>query len=85
MTEFVADVNRLLARNGIGFELTDEGKAMRLGPALLRAALADILFHSGDRETDRLSIRVVSFYRLTPKTGAMNSKNCGTRSNGSRR
>ena len=54
LKEFVADVNRLLARNGIGFELTDEGRAMRLGPALLRAALADVLFHSGDPETDRL-------------------------------
>ena len=26
LKEFVADVNRLLARNGIGFELTAEGK-----------------------------------------------------------
>jgi hypothetical protein len=54
LKEFVIDVNRLLARNGIGFELTAEGKAMRLGPALLRAALAAALFHSGDPETDRL-------------------------------
>lgn len=54
LKEFVADVNRLLARNGISFELTSEGKAMRLGPALLRTALADALFHSGDAETDRL-------------------------------
>jgi hypothetical protein len=54
LREFVADVNRLLARNGIGFELTAEGKAIRLGPALLRAALADASFHTGDAETDRL-------------------------------
>jgi hypothetical protein len=54
LKEFVADVNRLLARNGIGFELTAEGKAIRLGPALLRDALADAWFHSGDPETDRL-------------------------------
>jgi hypothetical protein len=54
LKEFVADVNRLLARNGIGFELTDEGKATRLGPVLLRDALAGALFHSGDAETDRL-------------------------------
>ena len=52
--EFVADVNRLLARNGIGFELTTEGKAKRIGPPLLRDVLADALFHSGDAETDRL-------------------------------
>jgi hypothetical protein len=54
LKELVADVNRLLARNGIGFELTAEGRAMRLGPAALRDAVADALFHSGDAETDRL-------------------------------
>jgi hypothetical protein len=54
LKEFVADANRLLSRNGIGFELTPEGKAMRLGPSLLREALADALFHTGDAETDRL-------------------------------
>ena len=54
LKEFVTDVNRLLARNGIAFELSPEGKAMRLGPTLLRDALAEALFHSGDAETDRL-------------------------------
>jgi hypothetical protein len=54
LNEFVADVNRVLARNGIGFELTAEGTAKRRGPALLRDALAGALFHSGDAETDRL-------------------------------
>jgi hypothetical protein len=52
--EFVADVNRLLVRNGIAFELTPQGKASRLGPALLRAALTDALFHTGDFEVDSL-------------------------------
>jgi hypothetical protein len=54
LKEFIADVNRLLARNGIAFELTPEGQAMRLGPTLLRDALAAAFFHSGDAETDRL-------------------------------
>lgn len=54
LAEFVSDVNRLFARNGIAFELTSEGKAARLGPALLRDALADTQFHTGDAETDRL-------------------------------
>jgi hypothetical protein len=54
LKEFVADVNRLLARNGIGFELTAEGTALRLGPALLRDALAAALFHTGDTETGQL-------------------------------
>jgi hypothetical protein len=54
LREFIADVNRLLARNGIAFELTAEGEARRLGPALLRDVLVNALFHSGDAETDRL-------------------------------
>jgi hypothetical protein len=54
LNEFVTDVNRLLARNGIAFELTNEGNAIRLGPAVLRDALATTLFHTGDAETDRL-------------------------------
>lgn len=54
LKDFISDVNRLLARNGISFELTAQGKAMRLGPALLREAVADALFHTGDAETDHL-------------------------------
>ena len=54
LIEFVADVNRLFARNGIAFEMTDEGRINRLGPALLRDALAVASFHTGDLETDRL-------------------------------
>ena len=86
LKEFVADVNRLLARNGIGFELTAEGKAMRLGPALLRDALANALFHSGDIETDRLleEFRVVLFCRRTSKIGATASRNYGTLSSASK-
>jgi hypothetical protein len=54
LREFVADVDRLLARNGIAFELTADGQAVRLGPAHLREALATALFHTGDGEADRL-------------------------------
>jgi hypothetical protein len=54
LSEFIADVDRLLARNGIGFELTAEGRAVRLGPPHLREALALAVFHTGDGETDRL-------------------------------
>ena len=42
--------HRHLVRTG----LPAEGKAMRLGPALLCDALVDTFFHSGDAETDRL-------------------------------
>jgi hypothetical protein len=54
LKEFVGDVNRLLARNGVAFELTASGQAVRLGPPLLREGLAAALFHTGDAETDRL-------------------------------
>src|SRR5205814_10028119 len=54
LKEFVADVNRVMARNGVAFELTTDGQARRLGSPLLREALADVLFHTGDTETDRL-------------------------------
>jgi hypothetical protein len=54
LKEFVGDVNRFFGRNGISFELTTEGKAIRIGPALLRDALASALFHTGDAQTDRL-------------------------------
>lgn len=54
LREFVADVDRLLARNGIGFELMANGQAVRLGPAQLREALSAARFHTGDAETDRL-------------------------------
>ena len=39
---------------GIGFELTADGQALRLGPAQLREALTAARFHTGDAETDRL-------------------------------
>lgn len=54
LREFIADVDRLFARNGIAFELSAEGQAVRLGPVHLREALAMAVFHTGDSETDRL-------------------------------
>src|SRR5262249_55675367 len=54
LREFIDDVNRLFARNGIAFELTLEGRAIRLGPALLLDVLAIAEFHTGDVQTDRL-------------------------------
>jgi hypothetical protein len=54
LKEFVADVNRLLARNGVALALTPEGQAVRLGPPVLRHALASALFRTGDAITDSL-------------------------------
>lgn len=54
LAKFVADVNRLLARNGVAFELTAEGKARRLLPVHLGQALALANFATGDGVTDAL-------------------------------
>ena len=54
LAAFIADVNRLLARNGVAFEMTAEGKIQRLLPAALRVALLQARFLTGDPETDRL-------------------------------
>ena len=79
-------MNRLLTRNGIAFELTPEGRAMRLGPPLVRDAIAGTFFHSGDAETDRLLEDARRLILLpTSKTDATDSKSYGTHSNVSRR
>lgn len=54
LATFVADVNRLFARNGVAFELTPIGEARRLLPAPLAASLSSTLFQTGDVETDQL-------------------------------
>lgn len=54
LTDFVNDVNRLFRRNGIAFELSEEGEARRLGAPGLREALREPEFNTGDEETDRL-------------------------------
>ena len=54
LARFVADVNLLFARNGIAYELTDEGQARRVLPQPLGEALRRTLFTTGDTETDRL-------------------------------
>ena len=54
LVDFVTSVNRLFARNGIAFELSPDGQARRLAPTGLREELAAAVFHTGDRETDKL-------------------------------
>jgi hypothetical protein len=74
LKEFIADVNRLLSRNGIGLELTAEGQAARLGPPLLRDTLARVIFRTGDTETDRLledSRRLILLPRLEDRRNAL--------------
>jgi hypothetical protein len=54
LSRFADDVNSMFARNGIAFELTDQGIARRLLPEGLRQTVAEAIFHTGDLETDRL-------------------------------
>jgi hypothetical protein len=54
LARFVADVNRLFSRNGVAFELTQQGKAQRLLPAHLGQALVQANFRTGDPATDAL-------------------------------
>ena len=46
--------NRIFARNGLALELQANGEVRRLGPPVLREALAEPSFQSGDAELDRL-------------------------------
>ena len=54
LARFVADVNLILRRNGIAFELDAEGQVRRLLPVPLANAVRWALFQTGDDETDRL-------------------------------
>jgi hypothetical protein len=54
LQRFVTDVNSLFARNGVAFELTENGQARRLLPQPLAEALIRTAFATGDNETDRL-------------------------------
>jgi len=54
LQRFVADVNLLLGRNGIAYEMTAAGQARRLLPLPLAEALGRTSFATGDLETDRL-------------------------------
>jgi hypothetical protein len=52
--EFAASVNRILARNGIAFQLTDAGQVRRVLPEQIGKQIAKPRFQTGDAETDRL-------------------------------
>ena len=54
LTDFLSHVNQLFRRNGVAFELSDEGDARRLGAPGLREELREVEFDTGDAETDRL-------------------------------
>lgn len=49
---FRADVNRILARNGMAYELGEDGQIRRLLPAVLGESLVRTYFRTGDRTLD---------------------------------
>lgn len=54
LAEFVGEVNVILARGGIAFELSAEGVARRLLPQHIGQELLNTNFRTGDPETDAL-------------------------------
>lgn len=52
--EFRQAINRILARNGLAFELGNDGQVVRLASPILREALAIGSFRTGDSELDAM-------------------------------
>jgi hypothetical protein len=53
-TAFRDDVNRILSRNGLAYELNTEGIIVRLAPEMIRAPLVTSVFNTGDPELNSL-------------------------------
>lgn len=51
---FRDDINRILSRNGLAYELKPNGEVDRLAPVVLREALASVVFRTGDTDLDSL-------------------------------
>ncbi len=51
---FRDDVNRILARNGMAYELEHDGSVSRLAPPVLREVLSEAVFRSGDHMLDQM-------------------------------
>ena len=52
--EFCDAVNRIFRRNGLAYELTEQGHIERLAAPVLREELAAVQFDTGEAELDRL-------------------------------
>lgn len=52
--KFRHKVNRIFARNGLAFELEENGQVARLTPPILRESLRAAVFHTGDAELDSM-------------------------------
>lgn len=49
---FVTDVSRILARNGLAYDVTESGKVRRILPAVIGDMLARAYFRTGDQLLD---------------------------------
>ena len=52
--EFRNAINTIFRRNGLVYELRDDGSIERLAPPVLREEIAEAEFHTGDAELDRM-------------------------------
>ena len=52
--KFRAEINRIFDRNGIAFELLANGEVQRLAPEVLRQALSQAVFNTGDVALDAM-------------------------------
>jgi len=52
--DFADSVNRIFRRNGLAYELTEDGRIERLAPPVLRETLAASRFRTPDPELDRM-------------------------------
>ncbi len=53
-TAFVEAINRIFRKNGLAYQLTEEGRIERLAPSILREELAGAQFRTPDGELNRL-------------------------------
>ena len=51
---FRSEINRIFERNGIAFDLTENGQVDRIAPEGLRTVLTQAVFHTGDDILDEL-------------------------------
>ncbi len=52
--EFRDRINTIFSRNGLVYELNREGKVIRLSPTVLREALSNTIFRTGDSTLDKM-------------------------------
>jgi len=84
-SQWRAEINRILARNGLALELGSDGKVVRIGPPSAEAALQQTLPSTNDPTLDRLLETAVRRYRSPDASVRREALDrFGTRSSGSR-